>query len=84
MGPIVLGWILILIGIFSTVAGIVGGITIMFQDIAREERSFSSKAFPTEFIEALTQLTKALSAAPVWLALTVIGFILIAWGGSLI
>ncbi len=79
-----LGWILIAIGLVGTLAGVVGGIATMFREIqnrAMTDRSFGVELLPTEFIWALTAFLKALIKAPPWLALTIIGFMLVAWGG---
>lgn len=87
MGTVVLGWILIGMGILSTGAGITGGITTMFKEIKRkanQSRDYGPGDLPTEFIEALTEFLKALTQAPVWLALVFVGFVLIAWGGTMI
>lgn len=82
MGTVVLGWLLISIGLFATIAGIGGGVATMFREIQRKvdkDRSYGGVPFPTEFLRALTEFIKALSHAPVWFALTLIGFVLIAW-----
>lgn len=83
----VLGWILIVLGLLASVAGIGGGIATMFQEIQKKvdkNRSFSGDFLPTEFLKALTEFVEALTKAPLWLALTVIGFFLIGWGGTLL
>jgi hypothetical protein len=87
MDTTVLGWILIAIGLVATLAGVAGGIAAMFREIqnrARTDQSFGIELLPTEFIWALTEFLKALIKAPPWLALTMIGFALIAWGGRMI
>jgi len=85
MGTVVLGWILVVLGIIATAAGIAGGIAQMFKDIkkAADEGAFAPAALPTDLIKALTEFLNALVKAPVWLALTIIGFALIAWGGTM-
>jgi hypothetical protein len=83
----ILGWILIAIGLVSTLAGVAGGIAAMFREIqnrAMTDQAFGIEQLPTEFLWALTEFLKALIQAPPWLALTLIGFALIAWGGRMI
>jgi hypothetical protein len=87
MGVAILGWLLIILGVIATGAGVAGGIAAMFQEIKRradEDGSFPVASLPVEYLKALTEFTKALTAAPVWLALVIIGFVLIAWGGTMI
>ena len=78
----ILGWIMILLGIITTMSGVVGGVIEMIKDL--DERSKGGSYLPLDFIRASTELLNALIKAPTWLALTVIGFILIAWGGTMI
>ena len=83
----ILGWILIAIGLVAPLAGVAGGIAAMLQQIqnrARTDRSFGLELLPTEFIRALTAFLRALIKAPPWLALTLIGFVLIALGGRIL
>lgn len=87
MGTVVLGWVLIVVGVISTVAGVTGGIVTMYKEIQRkaaEDRSYALNMLPTEFLKALTEFLNALIKAPIWLALIIIGFALIAWGGTMI
>lgn len=86
MNSIVLGWILIAIGVVATVAGVVGGIVKMSKEIKREaaQEDIGLEALPVEFLKALTAFLKALIKAPTWLALIAVGFVLIAWGGSML
>jgi hypothetical protein len=87
MGTIVLGWLLIVVGQLAILAGVVGGITTMFQEIRRKAtqgKSFGLDLLPTEFIKALTGLVKALKDAPTWLALVIIGILLVGWGAILV
>ena len=85
MSVAILGWILIVIGVIATGAGVAGGIATMFKEIKqRVDPDALPDALPTEFLKALTEFLKALAAAPVWLALVIIGFALIAWGGTMI
>jgi len=86
MGTTVLGWILIVVGLIATIAGIGGGIATMFKEIKRkaEEGGYAAVPLPTELIEALIKFMEALGKQPIWLALTIIGLALIAWGGTMI
>ena len=91
MGTPVLGWILIVIGIVALVAGIAGALAKMFAEIKKDLQGDAARArglggieLPTEFMKALTEFMKALAAAPLWLALTIIGIFLIGWGGTMI
>jgi len=86
MGIMILGWMMIIVGIFSTLAGIIGAIVKMMKDLVHNNKS---KGLPTpeitiNFMKALKDLIEALIKTPIWLTLVIIGFILIAWGGSLI
>lgn len=85
MSTTLLGWVLILLGIIAILSGITGGIMKMIRDL-RENVNKGMIEFDvaTSFINALTELLNALIKAPIWLALTIIGFILVAWGGSLL
>lgn len=83
----VLGWVLIAIGLVSTMAGVIGGIAKMLEEIKRKGDGNEGRgldALPTEFLKVLIEFLNALAKAPVWLALTIIGFALIAWGGTMI
>jgi hypothetical protein len=87
MGTLILGWLLIVVGQVAILAGLVGGITTMFQEIRRKAtqgQSFGVDPLPTEFIKALTELVNALKDAPTWLALVIIGLVLVGWGAVLI
>jgi hypothetical protein len=87
MGTTILGWLLIAIGLIATVAGVGGGIAMMFRELqreAKEDKSFGFVQLPTDLLKALTEFLNALIKAPVWLALIMIGFVLVAWGGSMI
>lgn len=86
MGTGVLGWILIVLGVIATAAGVGGGIAQMFKDIkkAADAGAFAPVSLPTDLIKALTEFLKELVKAPVWLALIIIGLTLIGWGGTMI
>ena len=78
--------ILEVLGLIAIGAGLVGGIVTMFREILGQGeagRSVSIDTLPTTFIEALVQLLQALIKAPVWLALVIIG-ILLVFGSNLV
>ena len=83
---LILGAILIGVGLVATVAGIAGGIATMFLNIRRQASSFGGfdEVLPTELVKALTEFLKGLTNAPQWLALTVIGLLLIGAGSGMI
>ncbi len=79
----VLGWVVILLGIIATLAGIAGAIAQMMRDIEkRQGRPLTG--LPTDFVQAIPQLIQTLISAPIWLVLLIFGFALIVWGGTLI
>ncbi len=87
MGTTIVGIILIVLGVIALFGGIAGGVAKMFLDIRQQlQKGASGNALatllPTELIKALTELVKALTAAPQWLALTVIGIILVGLGAA--
>jgi hypothetical protein len=77
--------ILEVLGIIAIGAGIVGGIVTMFKKIAQkgDKEQLSIIGELTAFINALIQLLQALVAAPIWLALVIIG-ILLVFGSNLL
>ena len=82
---IIIRIILEVLGIIAIAAGLVGGIVTMFKQLSRKGDVEKLTAIDelTAFIQAMTQLLQALVASPVWLALVIIG-ILLVFGGSLI
>jgi uncharacterized membrane protein len=87
MDSTVLGVILIVLGLIAITAGIGGGIATMFLELRRKaqaNRTFSALDLPVEFIQALTEFLKALTAAPQWAALIVVGILLVGWGGFML
>lgn len=87
MSTAVLGWILIVVGLIATIAGVGGGIAKMFKEVTRkanEDKAYGFASLPTDLLKALIEFIEALAKAPVWLALIAIGFVLIAWGGSML
>ena len=83
---IVIRVVLALLGLIAIGAGIIGGIVTMFKEILRKrkgEECVPVDLLPTAFIEALTQLLEALIKAPAWLALVIIGILLI-FGSDLV
>ncbi len=77
----VLGWLIVVIGIIATLAGIVGAIVQLMKDIQSRKAGIG---LPTDFLEALRALVEALIRAPTWLVLMLFGFGLIVFGGTLI
>lgn len=75
--------ILEVFGLIAIGAGLVGGIVTLFKQIAKkgEEEQLITIGELTAFIQALIQLLQALVAAPVWLALVIIGILLVIVGG---
>jgi len=87
MGTTVLGIVLIVIGVIAIMAGIGGGIAKMFLELKKEAKASSfglADILPAKTIEALTKFLEALVKAPIWLALTIIGLLLVAAGGALL
>lgn len=87
MGNTVIGIILIVLGVIALFGGIAGGVAKLFLDIKNEVKKGAAgnaltDLLPTELIKALTEFLKALTAAPQWLALTVIGILLIGLGST--
>jgi hypothetical protein len=83
LNPVLLGWIIVVIGIIATLAGIVGAIAQLMKDIQKREGR-GALDLPTDFLEALQALVETLMKAPTWLVLLVFGFGLIVYGGTLI
>jgi hypothetical protein len=84
MGPMILGWVLIIIGVVAILFGVVGGIVTMFKGFQSSARSFAIGGIPTDFLKVLSEFLSNLIKAPVWLALIIIGVALIVWGGTMI
>ena len=87
MGTAILGWALIIIGMISTIAGITGAIVRMMKELIGKDKPKGMPPIPelpTDFVKALKELVEAFIQAPIWLALVMIGFVLIAWGGTFI
>jgi hypothetical protein len=87
MTSTVLGIFLIVIGLIALGFGIGGGIVTMILDLRRRARDEAAAGgldvFPSEAIKALTEFLKALAAAPQWLALAILGLVLIVYGSAL-
>ena len=82
MNTVVLGWVIVVLGIIATLAGIAGAIAQLMKDI--QNRKGASLDLPTGFLEALRALIETLIRAPTWLVLLIFGFGLIVYGGTLI
>lgn len=83
----VVGFILIIFGLLVMGSGIVGGIAKMAQELrssAQAAGAVPSEDLPTGFIEAMTKFLEALADAPEWLAITVIGLVLVFVGASML
>ena len=85
LAVIIIRIILEVLGIIAIGAGLIGGIVTMFRQIARrgEKEKLASIDQLTAFIQTLVQLLQALVASPVWLALVIIGIVLV-FVGSLV
>jgi hypothetical protein len=80
---VIVGWVVIVLGIVATLAGIAGAIVQLIKDL--EKRKGGPKYdLPTDLLTALRLLIEALISAPVWLVLLIFGFGLIVYGGTLI
>ena len=86
MGTTVVGILLLITGFIALLAGIGGGVAQMFKDIQKQFQAGQAGLFnfPIQTLEALTKFIEALTKAPLWLALTILGILLIAWGGSML
>ena len=87
MGTTVLGIVLIVIGVIAILAGIGGGIAKMILELKKEATAGSfgvADILPASTLEALTKFLEGLVKAPIWLALTIIGILLVAWGGAML
>ena len=86
MGSVVLGWILVVVGIIAVLIGIGGGTATMFIEIKKKakDEGFGFAGLPTDLFKALLEFINGLAKAPLWLALIAVGFVLIAWGGSML
>jgi hypothetical protein len=83
INTVTVGWVLIVLGIIATMAGIAGAIIQLLRNI--QKRSGGPRYdFPTDLLTALRLLLEALVSAPVWLVLLIFGFALIVYGGTLI
>jgi hypothetical protein len=81
-GSVVVGWILIGLGILFVLGGLASAIA---QELRRAApgRFGGLAAEPAGFVAALSALIEALARAPLWLALTAVGFLLIVFGTTL-
>ena len=83
LNNVLLGWIIIVVGIIATLAGVAGAIIQLIKNLTRGENG-SLLDSPTDILTALRLLIQALVSAPVWLVLLLFGFGLIVYGGTLI
>lgn len=87
MGSTILGIVLIVIGVIAIAAGVGGGIAKMFLELKKQAAgaaSFGALNLPVKTIEALTKFLETLIKAPIWLALVIVGILLVAWGGAML
>ena len=82
MGSVVVGWILIGLGILFVLGGLASAVA---QEIRNTTATRFAGAQPGSagFLTALSALLEALGRAPLWLALTTVGFLLIVFGATL-
>lgn len=81
---VIVGWILVVVGIIATLAGVAGAIIQLIKNIENKKKGGSKFADPTDILTALRLLLEALISAPVWLILLIFGFALVVYGGTLI
>jgi hypothetical protein len=77
------GVVLVILGLIALATGIAGGVAQIFLDLRKQleqGRSFGPAELPTEVLQALTEFTEALTKAPQWLALVIIGLLLVIYG----
>jgi len=81
MGHIFVGWILIILGIFFVVLGLAAAARDV---ILKYYLDLSSESVPAlkNILEIFVALIKALTKAPQWLALTIVGLIIIILGST--
>jgi uncharacterized membrane protein len=73
-----LGWILTVVGLLFILLGFVGAVRDIFLKPKAQQANWM------DWIQAITELIKALTAAPQWLALVVVGVGLVYWGQHLV
>ena len=76
MGSVFLGWVLIVLGVIFMMLG-AGAAAKELLTRKEEERPEGV----IDIIKALTEFVKALTAAPQWLALSIVGLVLVIYGG---
>ena len=74
----VFGWILTIVGLLFILLGFVGAVRDIFLKPQAQGANW------LDWIQAITELIKALAAAPQWLALVVVGVGLVYWGQYLV
>ncbi len=80
---VIIGWIVIVLGIVATIAGVAGAIAQLLKNL---QKRYGGSPFdvPTDILTALRLLIEALISAPVWLVLLIFGFALIVFGSTLL
>ena len=81
MDSAILGWIIISIGLVSMATGVIGGILRMVKGLRRSDNAMSYGLGID--LNALAKLVEALSKAPVWLALVIVGVLLTFLGNTM-
>jgi hypothetical protein len=81
-GNAVVGWILIALGILFVLGGLASAVA---RELRRgvPGRLAGLPSEPAGFLAALSALIDTLAKAPIWLALTAVGFLLIVFGATL-
>ena len=84
--PMWVGAAVIVIGLLSMAGGIGGGILHMLLELQAEAKGLAmgGTALPTGMIETLIEFMRALTSAPQWLALTILGIFLVGWGATML
>jgi hypothetical protein len=84
-GPRWVGAAVILLGLLAMAGGIGGGILQMLVELQRAVNGPAMGiSLPTGIMDALVEFMQALASAPQWLALTILGIFLVAWGATML
>lgn len=79
----VVGIALMIVGCIAIIGGVVGALVAMVKELRRTPSAASEGGFLeglAKVITAVTEFIKALVTSPVWLALVVIGALLVGFG----
>jgi len=87
MAQTILGIVLTVLGVIAIASGIAGGITQMVKELKKKAEGPQSGGLtdllPTEFLKALTEFVQTVGQQPIWLALVILGIVLVFMGGRL-